>query len=73
MRGSSKILMALVAVMILAASFAQAEDELCLPTDKTAGTTYKVVRFDGVIYRIVSDLPCELIFLRIDTALKRRY
>jgi len=67
MRGSSKIVMALVAVMILAAPFAHAEDELCLPTDKTAGTTYRVVSFDGVVYRIVSDIPCELVFLRVDS------
>lgn len=66
MRGSSKILMALVAVVILAAPFAQAEDELGLPTDKTAGSTYKLVRFDGVVYRIFMEIPCDLYFSRID-------
>mgnify|MGYP003572517944 CR=1 FL=1 len=66
MRGSSKILMALIAVIILAAPFAKAEDELCLPTDKTAGSTYKVVIFDNVIYRIVTDIPCEMLFYKVD-------
>ena len=66
MRGSSKILMALVAVMILAAPFAYAGDDLGLPTDKTSGTTYKLVRFDGVVYRIFTEVTCELYFTRID-------
>jgi hypothetical protein len=66
MRGSSRILMALVAVMILAAPIARAEDELGVPTDKTSGTTYKLVRFDGVVYRITTDVPCELYFYKID-------
>jgi hypothetical protein len=66
MRGSSKILVALVAVVILAATFAHAEDELGLPTDKTAGTAYNLVRFDGVVYRIFTEIPCELHFSRID-------
>ena len=66
MRGSSKILMALVAMVIFAAPFAQAEDELGLPTDKTAGSTFKLVRFDGVVYRIFMEIPCDLYFSRID-------
>ena len=65
MRGS-KILLALVAVLLLAAPFASAEDDLGLPTDKTSGTTYKLVRFDGVVYRIATDVACELYFHRID-------
>jgi hypothetical protein len=66
MRGSSKILMALVAMMILAAPFARAEDSLALPTDKTSGTTYKLVRFDGVVYRIFTEVSCELSFQKVD-------
>lgn len=66
MRGSSKILMALAAMVILAAPFAQAEDELGLPTDKTTGSTFKLVRFDGVVYRIFMEIPCDLYFSRID-------
>jgi len=65
MRGS-KILMALVVVMILAAPFASVADELGLPTDKTSGATYDLVRFDGVVYRISTDVECELFFYRID-------
>ena len=66
MRGSSKILMALVALMILAAPSARAGDDLCLPTDKTAGTSYKLVTFDGIEYRIYSEVSCELYFRKID-------
>ncbi|MCK4548559.1 MAG: hypothetical protein KAU49_00245 [Candidatus Krumholzibacteria bacterium] len=66
MRGSSKILMVLVVVMILAAPFARADDGLGLPTDKTSGATYELVRFDGVVYRITADVECELFFFRID-------
>ena len=67
MRGSSKILMAVVAAVILAAPFAQAEEGLGLPTDKTTGTTYKLVMFDDVVYRILTEIPCELFFTRIDS------
>ena len=67
MRGSSKILMALVAVMILAAPFAWAGDDLGLPTDKTSGTTYKLVRFDGVDYRIATEISCDLYFYKVDS------
>jgi hypothetical protein len=66
MRGSSKILMALIAVIILAAPIARAGDDLGLPTDKTAGTTYRLVTFEGVVYRIFTEVPCELYFTRID-------
>lgn len=66
MRGSSKILMALVAVMILAAPFARAGDNLGLPTDKTSGATYTLVRFDDVDYRIVTEVSCDLFFQKID-------
>lgn len=65
MRGS-KILMAFVAVMILAAPFAHAEDYLGVPTDKTPGATYKLVRFDGVVYRVTTDVACELFFYKVD-------
>ena len=72
MRGSSKILMALVAVMILAAPLARAGDDLGLPTDKTSkGTTYQLVRFDGVIYRITTEVACNLYFERVDDELHR--
>lgn len=67
MKGSSKILMALVAIVMLAAPFAQAEDELGVPTDKTSGVTYKLVSFDGVVYRIFTEISCELFFTRIDS------
>jgi hypothetical protein len=73
MRGSSKILMALVAMMILAAPFARAQDDLALPTDKTSGTTYKLVRFDGVVYRIFAEVPCELYFQKVDSCHHRFY
>jgi len=66
MRGSSKILMVLAAMMILAAPFARADDSLAVPTDKTSGTTYKLVRFDGVTYRIFSEVSCELYFQKLD-------
>ena len=65
MRGS-KILLALVAVLLLAAPFASAGDELGVPTDKTSGTTYKLVRFDGVVYRIATEVACNLYFYRLD-------
>jgi hypothetical protein len=65
MRGS-KILMALVAAMILAAPFAHAEEYLGVPTDKTPGTTYKLVRFDGIVYRVSTEVACELFFYKID-------
>jgi hypothetical protein len=59
--------MAMIAVMIFAAPFAWAEGELCVPTDKTAGTAYyKVVSFDDVVYRVISDIPCELSFIKVD-------
>ncbi len=67
MRGSSKILMALVVVIIFAAPFARADDGLGLPTDKTSGATYNLVRFDGVVYRITTDVECDLFFYRIDS------
>ena len=66
MRGSSKILIVLVAAMILAAPFAQAKRDLGIPTDKTAGTTLQVVRFDRVLYKIVAEVPCDLYFSKID-------
>ncbi len=67
MRGSRKILMALVAVMILAAPLARAGEDLCLPTDKTSsGTTCQLVGFDGVLYRITTEVACELFFRKID-------
>ena len=66
MRGSSKILMALVAMMIFAAPFANAGDDLGVPTDKTSGTTYKLVMFDGMVYRIFTEVSCDLYFTRID-------
>ncbi len=66
MRGSRKILMALVAVMILASPFARAGDDLGLPTDKTSGATYTLVRFDGMVYRIMTQVSCDLFFQRID-------
>jgi len=66
MRGS-KILLALVALTLLAAPLARAEDELGLPTDKTSGTTYKLVRFDGVVYRVYTEVSCELYFQKLDS------
>ena len=60
MRGRNKVLIALAAVMILAAPFAQAGDDLGIPTDKTSGATFKLVRFDGVEYRIFTEISCEL-------------
>jgi hypothetical protein len=67
MRGSRKILMALVAVVILAAPLAWAGDDLGLPTNKTSsGTISQMVRFDGVIYRITTDVSCDLFFRKID-------
>jgi len=72
MRGSSKILMALVAVMILAAPLARAGDDLGLPTDKTSkGTTTQLVSFDGVIYRVTAEVSCKLYFERVDDELHR--
>jgi hypothetical protein len=66
MRGSSKILIALVAAMILAAPFAQARNDLGIPTDKTPGTTLQVVRFDRVLYKIAAEVPVDLYFTKID-------
>ena len=66
MRGSSKILIALVAVMILAAPFAQAKNDLGIPTDKTSAITFQVVRFDRVLYKITAEVPVELFFWKID-------
>ena len=66
MRGSSKILMALIAVVIFAAPFASAGGSKGLPTDKTPVISYKVVTFDGVVYRIFTEVPCDLYFSRID-------
>lgn len=65
MRGS-KILLALVAFTLLAAPLARAGDELGLPTDKTSGTTYKLVRFDGVVYRVYTEVSCEFYFQKLD-------
>ena len=66
MRGSSKILMALIAFVILAAPIAQAGNDLGLPTDKTSGANYQLVRFDGVIYKIFTEVPCDLYFQVVD-------
>ena len=66
MRGSSKILIVLVAAMILAAPIAQARNDLGIPTDKTPRTTLQVVRFDRVLYKIVAEVPCDLYFSKID-------
>jgi len=72
MRGSSKILMAFFAVMILAAPLARAGGDLGLPTDETSkGTTIQLVGFDGVFYRVVTEVPCELYFRRVDDSLHR--
>ena len=65
MRGSSKILLALIAVVMLAAPFARAGD-LGLPTDKTSGSAYKLVYFEGVTYRIATDVPCQIYFTKVD-------
>ena len=65
MRGS-KILLALVAFMILAAPFAHAGDDLGLPTEKTSVRTYKLVRFEGVVYRIYTPVECILYFEKVD-------
>jgi hypothetical protein len=67
MRGSRKILMAMIAVLILTAPLARAGDELGLPTDKTSkGNTTQLVRFDGVIYKITTEVSCEIYLERVD-------
>jgi hypothetical protein len=67
MRGRNKIMIALIALVILVAPLTVAGDEFGLPTDKTAsGFSFQLVRFDGVLYRVVSDVPCALYFYRID-------
>jgi hypothetical protein len=65
MRGSIKILLALIAVVMLAAPFARAGD-LGLPTDKTASSSFRLVYFEGVTYRIVTEIPCEVHFSKVD-------
>jgi hypothetical protein len=69
MRGSSKILMAFVAMMILAAPLSRADDHLglLLPSDGIFKSgSVRLVRFDGVDYRIKAQVPCELYFEKAD-------
>ena len=67
MRGSGKILMAALALVLVTTPLALAKGEpRSMPTDKTTGTVYTLIRFDGVIYRVVSEIPCDITFERID-------
>lgn len=65
MKRIATVLSLLIAILLLSSILPQAE-ECMLSVDKTIGTGYYVVKFDGVTYRLFSTAQFELIFTKVD-------
>ncbi len=64
------VLSLLIAILLLSAILVGA-DECMLSMDKTVGSGYSVVKFDGVVYRIFSQAQHYLTFTKVDSRYHR--
>lgn len=69
MRGSAKVFLLSVLMMLLASTMASAGDSLGLPVDvKTVGPGCTTIKFDGINYRIFTYGSYNISFERVDEA-----
>jgi hypothetical protein len=66
MKGIARILSLTIAILLLSAVLAPAE-ECGIPVDKTVGPGFSIVEFNNIFYRIYSDASCQLTFTAIDS------
>ncbi len=66
MKGRWKVVSIAVLVLILSTAYLSAQIQNALPTDKKLGEGKTYVFFDGILYRIISEVPVQVHFSEID-------
>jgi hypothetical protein len=66
MKGLCKVFLLMFMLMILAVPFASADEQNAIPVEKTVSPGTKVVKFEGVTYRIATRGNYYLTFERVD-------
>lgn len=66
MKGRWKIVSIAVLVLILSTAYLSAQIQNALPTDKKISDGRTYIFFDGIIYRIISQIPVEVRLSEVD-------
>jgi len=70
MKRIATVMSLLIAILLLSAILGEAE-ECMLSVDKTVGSGYSIIKFDGIAYRIFSSAQYQLIFSKVDDRIHR--